>query len=162
MPLKANVLANLERSRWVVWLMVFVALLLAFMVAWKKVDQEASDTALLVASKRMLDRANYYKQQWLLSDQPRSLIIAGRPLHFSQSGWVIPQKIANKTDCNYWLDVLYEERKVLESFPEEIIDNSYGLDFECQYLYSREHAIYVELNHNKFSVSVSFSSGDVF
>lgn len=158
MPLKGSLLANLERSRWVIWLVVLLIVLLAFTIAWKKVEREANDTALVVASKRILERANYYKQQWLLSGQPKRLSIEGRSLYFSQSGWVIPQQIADKTDCNYWLGVLYEEKRVLESLPEEIIDNSEGLDFSCQYSYSNEHAIYVELNDNKFSVSVSFSS----
>ncbi|EGU41682.1 MSHA biogenesis protein MshF [Vibrio ichthyoenteri ATCC 700023] len=162
MPLKGSLLANLDRSRWVVWLMVLLAILLAFIWSWQKVEQEASDTALTVASKRIVERANYYKQQWLLSGQPQQLTIEGRPLIFTHSGWVIPQKSANKTVCDDWLDVLYQERKVLESLPEKIIDNSDALGFQCEYSYSREHAIYVQLKNNKFSVSVSFSSEYVF
>jgi len=51
MPSKGNLLTNLERSRWVIWLVVLLVILLAFTMAWKKVEREASDTALVVASK---------------------------------------------------------------------------------------------------------------
>lgn len=158
MPSKGNLLTNLERSRWVIWLVVLLVILLAFTMAWKKVEREASDTALVVASKRILERANYYKQQWLLSGQPKRLSIEDDSLSFTHNGWVIPQKMPYKTDCRYWLEILYPERKVLESLPKKITDNSSALAFSCHYLYSNEHAIYVELKDNKFSVSVSFSS----
>lgn len=158
MPSKGNLLANLERSRWVIWLVVLLVILLAFTMAWNKVEREASDTALVVASKRILERANYYKQQWLLSGQPKRLSIEGDSLSFTHNGWVIPQKTPYKTDCRYWLEVLYPESKVLESLPTKITDNSSALDFSCHYSYSDEHAIYVELKNNKFSVSVRFSS----
>ncbi|MFA0414357.1 MSHA biogenesis protein MshF [Vibrio renipiscarius] len=158
MPLKASLWLNLERSRMAVWFLVLLMLLTAFGVAWKKVDQEASNAALLLASKRILERTNYYKQEWLLADKPRTLTIDGRDLYFSASGWVLPQNSLGKFDCHYWLDVFYEEARVLDAYPNKIINNSTESYFQCHYFYGSKAGVEVELNRNKFDVSVIFSS----
>ncbi|MBA5762105.1 MSHA biogenesis protein MshF [Vibrio sp. 404] len=153
---------QIERSRLAVWFLVLVTLLFAFVIAWKKVEQEASDTALLVASNRIVERANFYKQQWLLSGEPDKLTLNHKVIHYSKSGWVKPLNLANKVDCHYWLALFYEEERVLESLPIKIKDNSKLSGFQCEYFYSREHAIYINLVDNKFSVGVSFSSEHEF
>ncbi len=149
---------QIERTRLVVWLVVLITLLFAFIVAWQKVEQEASDTALLVASNRIVERANFYKQQWLLAGEPHELTFNHKLIRYSNSGWVKPLNSENKVDCRYWLDLFYEEERVLESLPIKIKDNSKLLGFQCEYFYSREHAINISLIDNKFSVGVSFSS----
>jgi len=153
---------NLERSRWTIWLLVILVLVLAFMLIWKDIEQEASDTALALVSKRLVDRASYFKQQWLLAKQPETLTIEGKQIVYSHMGWVKPINEAQQVDCEFWLEVLYQEKRVFESLPEKITDNSEGSNFRCEYFYSRGHALSMELKQDKFSVGVSFSSGYVF
>ena len=58
---------NLRRSRFVIWSVVILSIITGLLTAWRSVEIEATNTALLVASKRILDRANLYKQQYLLN-----------------------------------------------------------------------------------------------
>ncbi|MGF1909082.1 MSHA biogenesis protein MshF [Vibrio kasasachensis] len=150
---------QIERSRFAVWLVLLITLLFAFVVSWQKVEQEANETALAVASKRIVERANYYKQQWILSGQPQRLTLAQKLIRYSHSGWAKPINLANKVDCNYWLELFYEEERVLDSLPIKINDNSMQSNFQCEYIYTQESAIMISLIDNKFSVGVSFPAG---
>lgn len=147
---------QIERSRFAIWLLLLIMLLFAFVVSWQKVEQEASETALTVASKRIVERANYYKQQWILSGQPQRLTLAQKLIRYSHSGWAKPINSVNKVDCNYWLELFYEEKRVLDSLPIKINDNSMQSNFQCEYIYTQESAIMISLIDNKFSVGVSF------
>ena len=151
-------LRQIERSRFIVWFSLITMLLLAFVLAWQKVDREASDTALLVASKRILEQANVYKQQWLLKKQPGQILINQKFIKYSANGWVTPLNSANKVDCKYWLDTFYQQERVLESLPIKFEDSSIGSDFQCEYTYSRGQAINISLIDGKFRVGVIFSS----
>ncbi|OLQ86963.1 MSHA biogenesis protein MshF [Vibrio panuliri] len=149
---------QIRRSRFAVWLLLIMILVMAFLLAWQKVEQEASSTALVVAGKRILDRANFYKQEWLLAGQPAQLNVQQKFIHYSAKGWPLPQHQTNKVDCGYWMDLLYQEQRVLGTLPKKINDNSTSSDFQCQYFYGNHEAILIGLVDDKFSVSVSFSS----
>lgn len=58
---------NLRRSRFVIWSVVILSIITGLLAAWRTVETEATNTALIVVSKRILDRANLYKQQYLLN-----------------------------------------------------------------------------------------------
>ena len=60
-------LNNLQRSRFVIWSVVILFLIVGVLSAFKTVEEEATNTALIVASKRILEQANLFKQQYLLS-----------------------------------------------------------------------------------------------
>lgn len=57
---------NLQRSRFAVWSVVILFLIVGLLSAWETVEEEAANTALIVASKRIVEQANLYKQQYLL------------------------------------------------------------------------------------------------
>ena len=73
---------SFRRARLSIWSLLILLIILSFMSAWKAVEKQASDTALVVASKRMIERANFYKQEWLLNGKAPQLIIDGLPLRF--------------------------------------------------------------------------------
>lgn len=60
-------LNNLQRSRFVIWTVVILFLIVGVLSAFKTVEDEATNTAFIVATKRILEQANLFKQQYLLS-----------------------------------------------------------------------------------------------
>lgn len=158
MPFKASMANNIERSRTAVWLLIVIILVLSFMLAWESVEEEAGDTAFVVASKRVLERANYYKQEWLLKSQPSELVLEKKRLIYDTSGWVLPINESGEVSCRYWLKVLYPDMRVLDVKPrayyEQDLDNGYA----CAYPFSMHQSIVIRLVDGRFSVSVDFSS----
>lgn len=161
------------RTRLVIWLLLVVILLMTLMTLWRPVEQRASDTALVVASKRILDRANYYKQEWLLKKQPKRLYLQGKSLQeqtlqekesqeqvvaFSESGWPITIDDQANIDCVAWLKLLYPEERILEYVPVQINNVSKSDYYLCEYSYTQSVILLMSLKHNRFSVSVGFSS----
>ena len=55
-------LNNLQRSRFVIWTVVILFLIIGLLSAWESVEEDATNTALIVASKRILEQANRFKQ----------------------------------------------------------------------------------------------------
>lgn len=154
MPSKASLITNLERSRLVIGLLVIIILVMSFLLAWKSVEREATDTAFLVASKRVIEQAGYYKQQWLLAGQKQPLELDGKLITYTASGWVLPVNAQKQKDCAFLLDALYPEKEVLGSFPVAINSEFIGSSYRCTYLYSQERFISIDLINNKFSANV--------
>ncbi len=151
------------RTRLVIWLLLVVILLMTLMTLWRPIEQRASDTALLVASKRILDRANYYKQEWLLKKQPKRLSLQGKRsqeqvVDFSESGWPVVIDDQANIDCVAWLNLLYPEERILEYVPVQINNVSKNDYYLCEYSYTQNVILVMSLKHNRFSVSVGFSS----
>ncbi|WP_175579500.1 MSHA biogenesis protein MshF [Vibrio hepatarius] len=156
MPSKGDLFSNVERSRFVIWLLVVVIVLLSFIIAWQRVEEEARDSAYLVASKRIIERASYYKEQWLLAKQPNRLTIESRQLQFSDNGWLMPLTFDGKVSCEFWLNTLYPTARILESRPIEIVNNSSGDHYQCDYDYGQNRHIVIELINKQFSTRVVF------
>ncbi|MGF1720176.1 MSHA biogenesis protein MshF [Vibrio kyushuensis] len=144
------------RSQFVIWFLIIVILVMGFMLAWQKVDEEASDTALLVASKRIVERASYYKQEWLLNKQPSKLLIDGTTLTMSQAGWVTPIDQNQQVDCSFWLQVLYPDNRDLHSSSVLTENDADSMKYQCRYIYASDQVIVIQLVNDKFSVSVDF------
>ncbi|RTZ14313.1 MSHA biogenesis protein MshF [Vibrio aquaticus] len=156
MPSKASLIANLERSRLVIWLLVVIVLVMSFLITWQNVEREANDTAFLVASKRVIERANYYKQQWLLSGQQAQVELDGEIVHFSPSGWVLPASREQEYDCSAWLEMLYPDEEILGDTPIEIESDFINSEYQCHYLYKQDRFMSIGLIDNKFFVKVGF------
>ncbi|EGA71792.1 MSHA biogenesis protein MshF [Vibrio sinaloensis DSM 21326] len=157
MRLKASQYYLLRRVRFSVWLLVIVILLLSFISSFQDVENEASDSAFLVASKRIIERASFYKQKWLLAGQPPRLELDEKVLAISQNGWVLPIQNENSVDCDYWLGVLYPEKRVLESMPAKVGDLSKGdTHYRCDYDYGDNRHLVIDLNNKQFSAKVVF------
>lgn len=148
---------NEQRSRFVIWLLAIIIIVMSFLIVWKPVEEEAENTALFLASKRMLDRANYYKQEWLLKGQLEKLTINHHDLTFSKSGWALPIQ-DEKLDCAYWLDLLYPEQKLLGMNNSESNIYKEQSIYRCQYRYASNMSIILQLKNERFSVNVEFLS----
>lgn len=146
------------RPRFAVWAITIMVLLLALLVSWHKIEREASGTALEVASKRILERANFYKQQWLLAKQPQQLVIGQNVIHYTATGWVKPVNADNNLDCEYWLALLYQERQVLGNLPNKTHENSTSSSFQCKYYFEDSGAITIDLIGGKFNVDAIFTA----
>jgi len=153
---KANIATQIRISRFTVWLVVIVILIFSFGSAWKKVESEADDSAFLVASKRIIERASFYKQQWLLDKQPSTLNIDARLLRLSKNGWLLPLDQDNQVNCQFWLSVLYPEYRILDRKPIKNTNLSEGYYYHCDYNYGDSRHLVIELNNKQFSAKIVF------
>lgn len=146
-------LNNLQRSRFVIWTVVILFLIIGLLSAWESVEEDATNTALIVASKRILEQANLFKQQYLLkgveqeSDSEHSK-------NYSRTGWVMPTQ-GSEVDCNYWLDQLYPPKSILGLNLPRVEDQSDNIQFHCTYHYSDKYQIDILLKSERFSVKAN-------
>ncbi|MFW7524589.1 MSHA biogenesis protein MshF [Vibrio ostreicida] len=147
----------LKRSRVVVWALIVIVLVLNFVFMLESVEQNIDETAYLLASKRIIDRASFYKQKWLINEQQHTLTVEGKKIRFSASGWPLPVMSGNKTDCEYWLSLLYPEKRILDSLPASIEENTGFGDYRCVYTYDSNKSIHIQLVDHRFSVSIGFA-----
>ncbi len=137
--------------RFLIWLVLFSLLMMGVVMAWQHMQPQAEETAFAVARKSILDRANGYKQFWLVHKQPVQQIMDGQPVTFNPYGWVLPVK-EGKTDCGHWLTLLYPERKIigLALLGSESLQQ--GQTQICHYQYEGGHQLTIRLEGRRFRV----------
>ncbi len=146
-------LNNLQRSRFVIWTVVILFLVIGLLSAWETVEEEATNTALIVASKRILEQANLFKQEYLLKGAKRESD-SESPKAYSRTGWIMPVQ-DSKRDCNYWLDLLYPQGSILGLSSPGIEDKSDNINFHCIYHYGDKYHIDILLERERFSVKAN-------
>lgn len=156
MRLKASLIRYIERSRLAIWLLVIVCLISSFMLVWQRTLSEANESALLLATQRIVERASYYKQQWLLAGQQPQLTIEGQTLDYTEMGWVKPVGSDAQLGCLLWLDVLYPSHDVLGSKPIVVESEMTSNKYHCSYLYVEDRLLSISLINNKFIARVGF------
>ena len=146
-------LNNLQRSRFVIWSVVILFLIVGLLSALDTVEEEASNTALIVASKRILEQANLFKQEYLLVG-PEQTNDSEPLMRYSRTGWLEPIK-GSKRDCRYWLEQLYPQQSILGLTFPSIEDKSDNIQFHCRYHYSDRYQIDILLKKERFSVKAN-------
>ncbi|CDT52572.1 MSHA biogenesis protein MshF [Vibrio sp. 1CM2L] len=146
-------LNNLQRSRFVIWTVVILFLIVGVLSAFKTVEEEATNTAFIVASKRILEQANLFKQQYLLSGAGQEEG-SEAPKIYSRTGWVMPIQ-GSERDCNYWLDQLYPQGSILGLSSPSVEDKSDNIQFHCIYHYTDKYQIDILLERERFSVKAN-------
>ncbi|MBO7911443.1 MSHA biogenesis protein MshF [Vibrio splendidus] len=146
-------LNNLQRSRFVIWSVVILFLIVGVLSAFKTVEEEATNTALIVASKRILEQANLFKQQYLLSSAEQNNS-SEHPKSYSRTGWIMPTQ-GDERDCHYWLEELYPQESILGLSSPSIEDKSDNIQFHCRYHYSDKYQIDILLEKERFSVKAN-------
>lgn len=141
-----------ERSRLMVWALVVCSLIAALLMSWPSINRELDMTAMEVANKRIIERANLYKQEWLLRGSPEHMEFAGQSLTFSASGWVFPRQAEN-VDCARLLKWLYPDEKILNTAPVIRSVNVSG-GYICYFEFYERYSIKIILENNRFSSSV--------
>ncbi|KJY82046.1 MSHA biogenesis protein MshF [Vibrio galatheae] len=156
MRLKGSLVRYIERSRLAIWLLVITCLIMSFMLVWQNVVKEADQSAMLLASQRIVERASYYKQQWLLAGQQPSLTIEGQTLNYTNMGWVKPLDDKQQVDCVLWLDILHPQHEMMGAKPIAIENKTDASDFWCEYFLSNNTMISISLIDNKFIAKAGF------
>ncbi|MCG9640662.1 MSHA biogenesis protein MshF [Vibrio sp. Isolate34] len=146
-------LNNLQRSRFVIWSVVILFLVIGLLSAWETVEEEATNTAFIVASKRILEQANLFKQQYLLMGAKRE-DDSERPKVYSRTGWIMPIQ-GSERDCSYWLDQLYPQGRILGLSSPRVEDKSDNIHFHCTYHYTDKYQIDILLERERFSVKAN-------
>ncbi|EJL6266705.1 MSHA biogenesis protein MshF [Vibrio cholerae] len=142
-----------ERTRFVLWLVLVMVLLTAMFSVWRSMFSDTLDTALEMTRLQLIDRANAYKQEWVLQGRPAHLQIEQAEIPM-QHGWVFP-KLDQGVDCEKVLFLLYPDRKVLDWLPRVIaIQRANG--YQCRYQYGDMVQLDVELKDRYFAINASF------
>ena len=101
----------------------------------------------------MLERANRFKQQYLLKGTKRE-DDSESPKIYSRTGWIMPLQDSER-DCNYWLGQLYPQGSILGLSSPSIEDKSDNIQFHCSYHYSDKYQIDILLKKERFSVKAN-------
>lgn len=139
-----------------IWSLVVVVLVLSLLLAWQNVEVKANDSAFLLATQRVVERASYYKQQWLLAERVTPLEIDNKVLNYTNSGWVMPFNQQQQRSCTFWLEVLYPEKEILGNGPSRVVDESVSNNYHCSYYYQNDRVVTINLIGNRFSAKVGF------
>ncbi|WP_254413570.1 MSHA biogenesis protein MshF [Vibrio furnissii] len=141
-----------ERSRLILWALVVLSLIAVLLMAWQPINRELDATAMTVANQRIIERANVYKQEWLLRGSPDEMAFDGQRLTFSPTGWVFPRQDDN-IDCGRLLQWLYPDEKILNIAPiihgENLSDG-----YMCYFDFYAHRSIKIILQNNRFTSSV--------
>lgn len=158
MLLRVNPSQYVERSRLAMWLVVIISLVMSFLLVWQSVVREANQSAMLLATQQVVERANYFKQQWLLAGQNTSLTIEKRRLNYTEMGWVKPINDSQQVDCQMWLDTLYPQHQILGQQVVAIENQTIGDGYLCLYNYGDDVFISISLIDNNFIARAGFST----
>ncbi|MGB1320370.1 MAG: MSHA biogenesis protein MshF [Vibrio gallaecicus] len=142
-----------RRARFVIWFSLIVILLMTLMSAWQSVEEDATNTAVIVASKRMLERANLFKQQYLLYGK-KNIAETSDEIHYSNTGWLLPIAEDSRS-CDFWLSQLYPKKQILGVGSPIIEDMSDQTQFHCRYHYTNKYQIDVQLNQERFNIKAN-------
>ncbi|ENM5742315.1 MULTISPECIES: hypothetical protein [Vibrio] len=145
--------SGFERARFAVWVLLVLVLISALFSVWRSMSRETMQTAIEVTKQRMAERANTYKQEWVLQGRPEQLRFEQDRV-FMQNGWVFP-KVDQGVDCEKVLVLLYPDRKVLDWLPK-VTSINLANGYRCDYQYSEIAQIEVELKDRFFAVNVRF------
>ena len=78
--------------RFSVWLLLISILMFFVLYVGQKLQVTTVETAYAVAAKRMLNKANYYKENWLIQKRPETMLIEGQQIQFNSEGWPLPTR----------------------------------------------------------------------
>jgi len=140
--------------RFVLWLLLISTLMVTVLYVGKNLEIKTTDTAYAVATKRMLNKANYYKENWVIQKQPEMMKINGEDIVFSPEGWPLPIK-SGIVDCRYWLLLLNENEKVFGYTIKDIKSHHTDDDYICSYSYNVQDAIILKLIDKTLSISIN-------
>lgn len=158
MLLRVSPSQYVERSRLAMWVVVIISLVMSFLLVWQNVVREANQSAMLLATQQVVERANYFKQQWLLAGQKASLTIEEHRLNYTEMGWVKPINDSQQVDCQIWLDTLYPRQQVLGQQVVAIENQTIGDGYLCLYNYGDDVFISISLIDNNFIARAGFST----
>lgn len=145
----------IKRARFGVRLVVVGLLLFSLLLAWKPIREELELSALMVANRQIIERANEYKQQWILQGKPQQWVWQEQHITFSESGWVLPDQ-TEEGRCPQLIEWLYPERKVLNR-QLDVVEKKMAGGYDCQLSYNQQKTIKIILQENRFSSVVSIS-----
>ncbi len=124
-----------------VYLVVVFLVLLTFFSIWRKIETEASENAVLVATKRMVDQVNRYKQQWLIKGKPSHIVYAGKSLPMTEFGLLDIYRGGEQPDCRYWLFNHYPKQKIYDAKLLHIESQQIKNEYRCRYIYQHDISI---------------------
>ncbi|PJC85561.1 hypothetical protein CSW98_13325 [Vibrio sp. HA2012] len=145
--------------RLAIWLVVVLALIAVLLSAIDKVRPKAEQVAAEVVVKQILEKANRYKEFWLVKKRPSSASVFGFDVRFAETGWPLPVKVAqDSVECEYWLELLYPDKRIFTVYPQYMNESRYNEDidpqYQCRYRYQKQQSVVIRLQKGQFSVSL--------
>lgn len=135
-----------------IWMFLVGILLATLAFNWQKIDDEASGTTFLMLENQITERANAYRQQWVISKQPSFIEYEGKKVQLDDNGWVLPLH-GNEVNCKWWLETLYPRLgSTYLAAPKTQMLSGYPT-YHCRYKFNEEMVLDLVLNEKKLSIS---------
>ncbi|WP_087016720.1 hypothetical protein [Thaumasiovibrio subtropicus] len=127
------------------------------MVLWRWIDirEKTVSAAYELSQRTMLDTANAYKAQWLVSGRPEKLTIEEDWVWFSQGGWPYRVDEKGKIDCfSTWLLLSRGVETVFSEHPE--VDSAILRvnELRCIYRFKNEKALEYAVFNDTMSLNL--------
>lgn len=139
-----------------VWILVILSLLAVLLTVWQSLSREIQRTAFEVANGRIIERANVYKQEWLLRGKPQRSEIDGDWIEFSPHGWPYPHlndQLDNAVDCPALLAWLYPDVRIVNQ-PPVVTGTTLSNGYDCVFEYPGGNTLQIQLKNNRFSSQI--------
>ncbi|MBD1558972.1 hypothetical protein HC752_18715 [Vibrio sp. S9_S30] len=135
-----------------IWIFLVGILLATLVINWQKIDDEASDTTFLMLENQITERANAFRQQWVISKKPSVIEYEGEKIQLDGNGWVLPL-LDNKVNCKWWLETLYPRLGNTYLADPEITMISGYPTYHCQYEFKQKKVLDLVLSEKTLSIS---------
>ncbi len=144
---------NIMSRSWVVKISLIATLIIVAVFTYQLWGR-ATQVAYTEVANRIRNKAIYYKKHWLLEGEPKYLELDGRVVYFGRNGWPLPIH-DSKLDCQYWIDLLYEEDKLFGNALEEVQRSRTDHDYSCSYSYKDrgEGTVIIKIERGQFFVT---------
>ncbi|CCN49040.1 putative MSHA biogenesis protein MshF [Vibrio nigripulchritudo MADA3029] len=139
-------------SAFSVWAALVFILLGILVVNWQKIDDEAASTTFLMIEDNITERANAYRQQWVIKKQPKVIEYQGQQIQLDHNGWVLPLH-GNTVDCSWWLETLYPSVDSTYLGRPKATMVSGAPSYHCRYEFSSDLVLDLVLNEKNLSIS---------
>lgn len=142
--------------RFAVWLLLVLILTFSVLSVGNKLQVTTMETAYAVAAKRMQNKANFYKENWLIQKRPKTMMVDKKEIQFNSEGWPLPMK-DGVVDCDYWLLLLNEGKEVFGHSLDSIKRNNIKNDYICSYSYTEHNVIILKIIDKNLSINIDTS-----
>ncbi|MCL9780529.1 hypothetical protein M9194_03655 [Vibrio sp. S4M6] len=152
MSSKDDYIYSTRHFKLALWLFIVMILIASFFSYWQSIDSQINATSVVIAKKLIIDRASFYRQEWLLKSKPTSILVNGEVLHFSQHGWLLPISDDGSSNCMIWIELLSPESVSEKGSAVKLSESDFDDQYFCQYQSLNNESVTIQLRGESFEV----------
>ncbi len=138
-----------------IWWVSMISVIAMVLWRWIEIRDRTTLAAYEMSQRTMLDTANAYKAQWMVTGRPNKMLFEEDNVFFSQGGWPYKLTLEGHVDCfSTWLllsrgvDTVFSEQPEIE---ESILEVN---KLRCIYRFRNEKALEYSLIGDTMSLNL--------